>query len=61
VRVVGRQQRQAVLGCQLQQPRVHLTLFGQPVVLQLDVEVLPAEDVQILFGEATGAVEVALE
>ena len=61
VAVVGGQQRGADPLGDLDQLGVRLVLLGEAVVLQLDEEVVPAEDVLEPGGGLDGAVEVALE
>ena len=61
VRVVGRQQRGLQPGGDLEQLRVGLALRRQPVVLQLDEQVVAAEDLLQAGGLLEGAALVALQ
>ena len=56
VTVVGAHQRNVHLPGQLDQPRQHLLLLGNAVVLQLDEEVAPSKDVQIALGHGARVV-----
>ena len=51
VAVVGGEQRRAELAGDLDQPGIGLVLLGQAVVLELDEEVVAAEDVLEAAGE----------
>src|SRR5438067_813064 len=54
VAVVGREQRRVQLPRDIDQPRVRAPLLVEPVVLQLDEEVVPPEDVLQPTGELEG-------
>ena len=58
VQVVGHDERQAGLRGEAQQPLVEPALFGQAVVLQLQVEAILAEDVAVFAGELAGQLPV---
>ena len=56
VAVVGAHQRDVHLPRQLDEPGQHLLLLGDAVILQLDEEVAPSEDVQIALGHGARVV-----
>ena len=56
--VVGHDEREPGLGRQAQQLLVEPVLVGHPVVLELEVEAVLAEDVAVLAGQLAGELPV---